>query len=320
MSTGTGTFAATLRGVAGRVGRTFPGRDDPRCEGTTLFPSFTPKFSQTFDRGVTVFTIGSCFARNIEEALKPLHVILPTRDFAVPKSEWTGRLNGLLNEYNPGTMAQRIRHALSAPPEPEATIVPMGEGVVDLLLPGAKVVSRQRAVARRAEIAAVYARLRDSDLVVMTLGLAECWYDTMAGVYLNRMPPPAHAAAHPNRYEFRRLDVQQTVDLLEPALAALGELRIRTVLTVSPVPLQSTFTAEDCVVANEISKATLRVAADRLQRGVDHVDYFPSYEIVRSGGLGSYNPDNVHVRDDLVKQITSRMVSLYASPPEAPGI
>lgn len=89
----------------------FPDEEDPRFEDGLLFPALQPKF--LLEAPARVFTIGSCFARNIELALLDYDDIeLPTMSFTVPKSEWPNRPNGLLNQYNTGTTSQRILTAL----------------------------------------------------------------------------------------------------------------------------------------------------------------------------------------------------------------
>jgi hypothetical protein len=93
----------------------------------------------------------------------------------------------------------------------------------------------------------------------------------------------------------------------------LSDLNIRTILTVSPVPLHTTFMPEDCVIANEYSKTVLRVCAEELARKYANVDYFPSYEIVRSGGLANFHKDNVHVKPEVVSLVTSYMLSIYSA-------
>jgi hypothetical protein len=306
------SFDDALQTVSKNIrGRDYPGRGNSRCTGKELFPQFNPKFNIDFSSGTSAFTIGSCFARNMEEALEPLGVSLPTKAFAVPKEEWRNRPNGLLNEYNPGTITQRILDALGGDRGPEDTIVKSGFGYADLMLPGGTDVSLERAIERRQEIFDVYANLETCGAVIVTLGLVEAWYDNQAQRYLNRMPPVGYAKSHPDRFEFRRLDVFDAMPMLEAAVRALAEKNIKVVLTVSPVPLQKTFTSDDCVVANEFSKSVLRVCADRLSKSHHNVDYFPSYEIVRSAGLAGYMDDNVHVRGELVERITSYMVQRY---------
>ncbi len=301
---------AIRQAIANRAGRDYPAAGDPRSREGTVFPLHRPKFAAAFSGGRTVFTIGSCFARNIEEALEGRDVVLPTRDFRVPAEEWPYRPNGLLNEFTPGTIAQRIRFALEDRAFSDATLVANGELWADLLVIGGADVSHARALERRAEMAAVYTRLASADLVIITLGYVEAWFDTLSGLFLNRMPPQRVAEREPGRFVLKRLDVEESMALLQPALFALADRGIRVILTVSPVPLSVTFTAMDCVTANEFSKAVLRVCADRLSRH-PNIDYFPSYEIVRSCGMPAYGEDQLHVRDDLVRAITGYMIGLY---------
>ncbi len=288
--------------AAGARGR-YPGRDDARYREPLLFPELTPSFSLT--PGQSVFTIGSCFARNIEEHLDGFD--LPTRRFGVPFEEWDGkRRNGILNEYNPGSIAQRIERAMRGEEAPPGTIVPVGDGLAaDLLLPAPRV-GAERAVARREEIDAVYAELPPADALVVTLGLVEAWFDTELGVYLNRMPPAA--VLDGGRYELVVFDVDDAWELLEPAFRLLAGKNV--ILTVSPVPLQATFTGLDAAVANGYSKAVLRVCAQRLAQ-LPGVDYFPSYEIAISGGTAIYEDDNAHVLDEVVGEIVRHMLDAY---------
>jgi hypothetical protein len=301
---------ATTQAIANKSARNYPGASDPRSRNGTIFPEHKPRFKIKFTPGQTVFTIGSCFARSIEEALFERSVFFPTRTFSVSKEEWSSRPNGLLNEYNAGTISQRILFALDGKEFPESTIVPSGEGYADLLLLPGGDVTHERALGRRKEIDDVYRHLSKSDLVIITLGLVEAWYDEETGLFLNRTPPHAVGEQYGNRFTLRQLDVRECVRLLEPALDALSSRAIKTILTVSPVPLHTTFADSDCVVANEYSKAVLRVCAQSLANRPE-VDYFPSYEIVRSGGLSGYLEDQIHVRNELVREITSYMVAVY---------
>jgi hypothetical protein len=295
-----------------RARRGFPNSKDDRARSNLLFPLFKPKFPVQFD-GLKVFTIGSCFARNIEEVLAPHNVRLPTMAFAAPKSEWPGRPNGLLNEYNPGTMCQRIMFALENKPYPAGTIVPQGDDLyVDLLLPSGSPVTSERAMERREEIASVYGHLSTSGLVIITLGLTEVWFDNETELYLNQLPPRVFSTDRKGRFELRRLDAFDCVPMLEKALEAITASGTHILITVSPVPLSATFTSSDCVQANEFSKSVLRVTAERLTKH-PMIDYFPSYEIVRSGGLSSYVDDHIHVKGEIVSLVTTFMIDAYSN-------
>lgn len=300
----------TLRLSRDNPGKRFPDKDEARFREDLLFPSLRPKFA--VETPAKVFTIGSCFARNIELALEGHDIELPTMDFSVPPSEWDFRPNGILNEYNAGTISQRVLSALGGGPDPEETMVDTKDGTLDLLLPAGHPVTRERAFERRAEIEAVYREMASSDLVILTLGLVEVWFDEQTGMYLNRMPPRQHIKRDPERYTFRRLDVFDALPLLEKAMRALVDAGMgRILITVSPVPLGTTFTGDDVVVANGFSKAVLRVCAERLAKDFPEVDYFPSYELVTSGGVHAFNDDNIHVRSDVVNRVTAHMLDAY---------
>lgn len=301
---------ALKNAAANRVNRGYPGAGDLRSRFGGIFPSMKPK-NGSFGKDLRVFTIGSCFARNIEEHLGALGLDVPTSSFSVPENEWKHRPNGLLNEYTPGTMSQRIIRAIQGVEAAAETVIPDGtSGFVDLLLPGGAPVSYQRAFERRAEIGRIYARLIESDVVIITLGYVEAWYDAQTATYINRMPPHAAIRAEPDRYRFRRLNVKESLDLLDPAIRSLTDRGIRVVLTVSPVPIAVTFTADDCTIANEYSKATLRIVAEEL-RSNPLVDYFPSYEIVRSMGLAVLHEDQVHVKSAAVGRVVAYMLETF---------
>lgn len=301
---------AIKKATSNKKSRTYPNRSDPRYRDACIFPSFNPKFGVDWATTGQVFTIGSCFARNIEDILAPMGIDLPTRKFSTPKNEWASRPNGLLNEYNPGSISQKIMASLSDDLVSSDTIFEQNGVYFDLLLHGGAGVTRDRALERRDEIAKIYSQMKTCEVVIITLGFIEAWYDHKAKQWLNRMPPVSRSTPK-NRFTFRRLDVFQSFKLLSEAIKLLHSLEKKIILTVSPVPIGATFSDHDCVIANEFSKSVLRVCAERLYADFDNVDYFPSYEIVRSAGLAAYEDDNIHVKSEIVKNVTRYMVDSY---------
>ena len=67
-----------------KAGRDYPNRADPRFVDNCILPGFQPGFGLDFTKVKSVFTMGSCFARNIEEVLEPMGVAMPTRSFRPP--------------------------------------------------------------------------------------------------------------------------------------------------------------------------------------------------------------------------------------------
>lgn len=293
-----------------KSGVKYPDNEDPRCSNGLLAPAIAPDFRM--QPGQRIFTMGSCFARNIERLLHGYEV--PTREFQASESDpLVQRGNTVLNEYNPGTMAYRINRALDGGSSDLGILAEEG-GYSDYLITGSVPAPLDVVKDRRARMDRVYAQLRGSDVMVITLGMTECWFDRETGLYLNRAPA-ADAFRNPaghQRFEFRILNVDDCVRLLQPALSRLAGGAVRKIiLTVSPVPLQRTFGQDDAVTANTLSKATLRCAAEELIAALPGVDYFPSYEMVTTYMGNPFGPDNVHVLPEVVAHVTKYMLAQY---------
>ncbi len=293
----------------------YPNRKDPlRSRDGLLFPSIQPTFS--LEPGAKIFTVGSCFARNIEEELDEWFD-LPTLKFSVPKSEWPNRANSLINEFNPASMSQRLLWAADGIDTSRMTETFFGSNdkYIDLLLAGfsATPVTLDRGIERRQEIDKIYSELQLSSLLVITLGFVECWYDQELKTYLNRSPNPLEIRTNPKRYLFERLDITKTFELLEAGISATLDSGVKKILlTVSPVPLHATFAGDDCIVANSYSKSVLRAVAEMLRvRFQGNLDYFPSYEIALSGGLSAFIDDQIHVKPEVVKKIVQYLRDAY---------
>jgi len=86
---------------------------------------------------------------------------------------------------------------------------------------------------------------------------------------------------------------------------------VNILITVSPVPVEATFTTQNAVMANSYAKSVLRIVSENLQSKYSNVDYFPSYEIVTSAGAAAFEDDNVHVKNQVVSKVTKYMVANY---------
>lgn len=301
-------FSSALRNKA----RKFPNREDPRFQDGFIFPQIDPGFS--IARSQSVYTIGSCFARNVEEVLLAQGITVPTAHFSAPNEEAPGRPNRVLNQYHPGTMLQCIQ-ATTQPVDERALYAKGDDGeVVDsLLATGGRPVARDRAMERRQQIVDLYkSGLDKSEVVVITLGLVEAWYDLKDQIYLNEAPPPPLIRSDPDRFEFRQIDVSNSKAMIFEMIERLLEGgRRKIVITVSPVPLQVTFAGGDALMRNMFSKSVLRIVAEMATQAFPDVDYFPSYEIIVTSGLPAFGNDNVHVRPMVVEKVVNHMVSLY---------
>jgi hypothetical protein len=165
-----------------------------------------------------------------------------------------------------------------------------------------------------------FSRLRQSTVVIVTLGLIETWHDKKAGRYLNAAPGFYSVRNDPDRYSVEITDVDSNVQALEEILDCLRRLQpaARIILTVSPVPMDSTFAGRDVVTANMLSKSTLRVAAETFANNHAAVDYFPSFDMIAmSPRAFAYGADCLHVSERAVGSVVARFLELYTGEPIA---
>lgn len=278
-----------------------------------LIPTHTPRFK--INKSDSVFTIGSCFTRNIEESLKAYGCHLPVLDFKVPDTELApGNRTNLLNEYNPGTTLQRVLSAYGASGyDPLSGIEKYEDGYVDLFLHSKSfAVTQQRLMDRRLEIDHLYQLIKTADVVVIALGIVESPYDSVYQCHLNRAPSLSEVRKFPGRYRFHTMNYAECLNALDKTVACLiagGTQRI--VLAVSPIPLGTTFSAQDAIIANGYSSSLLRCVTEAVYQKYRQVDYFPSFEIAASFGMTGYVQDNRHLNPFVTQEITRVMGLSY---------
>ena len=296
--------------------RTFrmPPKSDTRSyDDGGIFPIIDPPFK--LKPGSKVFTIGSCFAREVEAVLAGMGFDVPVSRFTMHEGELDLPAPHLLNEYNAGTIIQRLESVSgSFSFEGDKGVEQVPNGVLDMFLHiGSAPVTPERLQERRRQIDELYKEILSADVVVITLGLVESWYDKLYDCYLNRAPTQRWCNAEPDRFQFQRMDLEDVHSRMSRAIELLIGLGVRRILvTVSPVPLEATFMSDSNPIANSYSKAVLRVSADLLAKAhPDIVSYFPSFEIVNSYGTRAFLEDNTHVERWVVEKIMRYLVECY---------
>ncbi len=161
--------------------------------------------------------------------------------------------------------------------------------------------------------------LQRTDVLVLTLGLSEVWYDKKTGEPLWRALTKRHY--DPERHVFRVETLADTKRHLEK----IEDIRrrhlpsLKIVYTVSPVRLTATFRPIAAIPANSVSKAILRAALDEFLR--DHADlvnrelfYFPSYEIVHDFFRHPFEEDHPHVANFVAAQVVQAFARNFCAP------
>ncbi|MDP3239652.1 MAG: GSCFA domain-containing protein, partial [Reyranella sp.] len=176
-------------------------------------------------------------------------------------------------------------------------------------------------IRRRDDISAIYRHLASSHVVLITLGLIEAWFDNRSGLYINCPPPKGIVRTDPSRFELHVLDYEDVTRSLADLVDLLGQVcprDHRIILTVSPVPLQATFTSSDVAVANCYSKSVLRAAVEPFVADHPHIEYFPSYEsVVLTDRSIAFVDDQVHIETSMVRFNVDRMINRYVATGDA---
>ncbi len=286
--------------------------------GEVAKPSFTPSF--TFSKADRIMTIGSCFAREMEHRLEGLGFDLPMKAIVLPPEERvTKTQNDLISKFTVQSMENELAWASGQePPPPELLFLQVGEGLWHdpQLVPNAHPASLERVIARRAMVQDAFRQLPECRVVILTLGLAEAWFDHQSGLYLNAAPPNAVLRQTPDRFSLDVLDYEEIAASLERIHAILtrfGHADVKVLITVSPVPFKATFSGQDALVANAYSKAVQRAACQAFVARHDNADYVPSYEVVTlSDREKVFERDNLHVSNSAVAFIVDEVLSAYA--------
>lgn len=295
-----------------------PNRLEPVC-----LPEFSPSF--TITPGESIFTIGSCFARNIEQYLKALGHKVPCLECDIPREELyagTKMAAGALNKYTPASMLNEIRFALDLPGAPEAADClnqdADADSWIDTQLHLNIGVTKDRGIERRLQIKSlVRDAILSSRVAIVTLGLVETWLDTETGLYMNETPPIGVLRKEPERYKFEVMSPDAVISCVNEIVRNLTDARsgdLKIVMTVSPIPFNRTFSGQDALTANMYSKSVLRVAAEVASRRFENVDYFPSYESVMMNGRDVWLDDMVHISQQVIEMNVKRMIAGYARP------
>lgn len=299
-----------------------PGEDENNIRQDRLTPIAYPLLQPSFrvSPDTRVFTIGSCFARNIEQALVELGFDVPSARAGICIG--SVHRSAAASKFNPYAILSELTWALdpdSPFPDPDG-FIPSGDGKVfdphlHLGFVDAAFCDLEEARLRRRQTREVFAEIRTCGLIVITLGLAEVWFDKHLEQHLNGTPPRQAVAEFPERFELHVLTESDIVTALEQTHALLTrhvQPGFRVLLSVSPVPLAATFTDQDVLVANAYSKAVQRSAAEVFCRRHDDVDYIPSYEAVTlSNPRYAMQHDLRHVTSDLVDTIMHRVIDAY---------
>lgn len=288
-----------------------------------LYPIPTPTTQATFkiQPDDKIYCIGSCFARELSEALHRLNynVLSVFRD--LPPSPLRKRPDAdMFNKYTVASIYNELSWTLNpdTPYQHDNVLIETANHLFqDHQLAGHHYADTlEAAQIFREAMNAAFAKIKEADVVVLTLGLSEVWFDKQTQLYLNVRATAELTALYPNRFEVHIFDYEETLFYLNAIYTLLkNHLKpsFRLLITASPVPLGATFRQQDVLLANMYSKSVLRVGVEKFVSDKDNVNYFPSYEFVSLSNpeLVWHEEDFRHVNHTFVDYIMGNVMAQF---------
>lgn len=280
---------------------------------------YTPTITLT--RDTRIATVGSCFAQHIGPALRaagctvldvePAPKAMPddiARSFGYGLfSARTG------NIYTSRQLLDLLREIASGVADPRfvwdrdgrfydairPTVEPEGLDTVDEVL-----LHRDYHLERTAQL------LRQTDVLIFTLGLTETWTDRPSGRAFPICPGVVAGSFKHSIHRLVTLTHAEVLDDLRRIHAMLQRFNpgMKLLLTVSPVPLTATASGQHVLAATSQSKATLRAAAGECAAALADVDYVPSYELITHPVMGDWFEPNLR---DVTAAGVARVMALF---------
>jgi hypothetical protein len=156
-----------------------------------------------------------------------------------------------------------------------------------------------------------------TDVFVLTIGVAPCFFHHESGAFMfSTMAANTASDRIAEISVMRTTTVDENADNIRAIIAAVQRMagrKAKVVLTVSPVPLAGTTEFSSAVIADCISKSTLRLACQQVLEGrPEGVFYWPSFEIVRWLGphFGSAQPDVYGASDGNTRHVSTWLVDV----------
>lgn len=280
-----------------------------------------------------IVTAGSCFAQHVARHLTTHDfncVVTETAPDYVPHEVARKHQYGLFaarygNIYTPRQLKQLIQRATGdfTPVENHWVMHGPVDGdrkrYIDPLRPqiqpGGFISIEELEQDRTHHLDCVKAALTQMTVFVFTLGLTEAWIDTRDGTVFPLAPGVAGGTYDPESVIPHNFSVTDITEDMQWCLDYFKKLNpgLKTILTVSPVPLNATFENHHVLQSTVYSKSVLRVAAETLSKINDLCDYFPSFEIVNNpfDANGFFAADKRSVTDHAVQTVMGTFFDAY---------
>ena len=155
--------------------------------------------------------------------------------------------------------------------------------------------------------------LKEINVIIITLGQTEFW-GNKDDKYAFYAAPWINIKDGEKNHKFFNLSVEEVKEELRDSIKILKKHNpnIKIIISVSPVPLVASGQQKlsGFILANK-AKSCQHIATLEVIDEFKNVQYMPSYEIVNSDLIGSYENDGRHIKRTKVKSIMDTFEKLF---------
>ncbi len=129
--------------------------------------------------------------------------------------------------------------------------------------------------------------IREANVFILTLGVAAVCFDRNTGEFILPKSNQYTAKSLSEKFKIRTTTVSENVINIKRVIDFFRKLNpeCRIIITVSPVPMLATFEFNSCVVADCLSKSTLRFVAEEVVNNSEITNIYYYHPLKFSVGL-----------------------------------
>lgn len=253
------------------------------------------------DKNKTFSNIGSCFGVRISEYLSRNinNYIVHEKTTSKNSINW-GHVYNILN------LSQVINYSVN--PEKKFIIEKCSQGFFDPMRATTVGYFESEELAKKSiKDHRIKSKnvLEKVDILIITIGQNEGWYDTKHDIVWG-FNPPFDFDFGEDRLEYKEFNFNLNLIELKKSLLNLQKInsKIKFILTVGPVSNYTTFLNNDVISQSFVEKSNIRLVFNELEKDKEiNAYYFPLLEIILFNQNKNYSLDNRHISKETIKKI-----------------
>jgi hypothetical protein len=168
----------------------------------------------------------------------------------------------------------------------------------------------------------IISTIQKTDVFIITMGVATGFFDIESNQMIIPRPKEIQEILLSKRFVPKMTTVSENVENMLYVIDYIQSLNpsIKIILTVSPIPISTSFEVEPAILTDCVSKSTMRVAAYELTNkcSLRDVYYWPSFEVFRwvasinSNYWAEDDGNPGHVSSDKVKRVINSFINCFS--------